>query len=198
MKKKVLVLSLAAVLLVVAAVGGTLAWLTAETEAVVNTFTVGNVKINLDEHDYLPETNTLSTTVLVKANNDYKMVPGRVLPKDPFATVIAGSEKCYLFVKIEKSANADNFLAYAIDDGVWAAVTGQTGVYYKVVDAAAADQTFNVLKDQKVTVKDAVTQTMMDALAAQGATLPSLTFTAYAIQFEGMTDVADAWAKVTA
>ena len=48
-RNKALVLTLCAVLLVVATVMGTLAYLTAETGPVTNTFTVGKVDIELKE-----------------------------------------------------------------------------------------------------------------------------------------------------
>ena len=47
-KSKALLLTLCAVLLVAASVMGTMAYLTS-TDKVENTFTVGNVKITLDE-----------------------------------------------------------------------------------------------------------------------------------------------------
>ena len=175
MKKKTFVLLLALVLIAGAAVGGTLAWLTATTDEVTNTFTTSNIEIELDESD----------------NLDLKMIPGWTITKDPKVTVIAGSEKCYLFVKIEKSSNFDNFMTYemAVDSNgtaIWTELTGVNGVngvYYRVVDASTTDQEFAVLKDNQVTVKDTVTKADMEALKAADATLPTLTFTAYASQY---------------
>lgn len=170
-----------ALVLVVAlvSVGGTIAWLTAQTGEVVNTFTVGNIDITLAE----------TTT-------DYKMVPGNTIAKDPTVTVEGGSEACWLFVKIEESDNLDDFITYAVDSG-WTQLTGVTGVYYREVAASAADQTFSVLADNKVTVYDTVTKAQMDALKVAGATQPTLTFTAYACQKDNVTSVTDAWAKIT-
>ena len=73
MKKK-LTTVLAIVLVVALSVAGTYAYLTAKTAQVVNTFTVGNVNIDLTE----------KTT-------DYKMVPGTTINKDPKVTVKADS-----------------------------------------------------------------------------------------------------------
>ena len=175
MKKKTFVLLLALVLIAGAAVGGTLAWLTATTGEVKNTFTTSNIEIELDESD----------------NLDLKMIPGWTIAKDPKVTVKANSEKCYLFVKIEKSSNFDNFMTYemAVDSNgtaIWTELTGVNGVngvYYRVVDASTTDQEFAVLKDNQVTVKDTVTKADMEALKAADATLPTLTFTAYASQY---------------
>ena len=51
MKKKILALSLCVVMLAIAIVGGTLAYFT-DTKSATNTFTVGNVKIDLLESQY--------------------------------------------------------------------------------------------------------------------------------------------------
>jgi len=51
MNKKPLALLLALTLLVTGVVGGTIAWLTAESDDVVNTFTVGDINISIKETD---------------------------------------------------------------------------------------------------------------------------------------------------
>ena len=154
MKKKVW-LSVAAIALVLCcAIGGTLAWLSAKTDPVKNTFTVGDINIDLTE-----------TT-----GETYKMVPGNTLGKDPKVTVKAGSEACWLFVKVDKSANFDTFMTYAIADG-WTALSGVDGVYYR-----------DVTKQQ---------------LQAVTGSLPTMTFTAYAVQQDNIADAATAWAKIT-
>ena len=179
MKKKILVACLCVALAVLTIAGTTLAYLTSKTDAVVNTFTVGNIDITLAE-----------------TKSDFKMVPGCPIEKDPVVTVRANSEACWLFVKVEKSTNLDNFITYTIDSG-WTALTGVDGVYYREVSAVAADTDYAVLKDNRVTVKDTVTKPMMDAITKGTDTNPTLTFTAYAIQKAGFTTVADAWAEVS-
>lgn len=175
MKKK-LTTVLAIVLVVALSVAGTYAYLTAKTAQVVNTFTVGNVNIDLKE----------TTT-------DYKMVPGMTIEKNPKVTVKANSEDCWLFVKVEKSANFDSFLKYDMANG-WTALDGVAGVFYRPVEAGTADQDFAVLANDTVTVKPDVTKDMMDAIDNGTAAKPTLTFTAYACQADGFTSVADAWA----
>ena len=169
-----------ALVLVVAlvSVGGTIAWLTATTTPVTNTFTVGNIDITLAE-----------TT-----GETYKMVPGNTIAKNPTVTVKANSEACYLFVKIEESTNLTNYISYAVDPS-WKELTGVTGVYYREVAATTTDTEFTVLTSNQVTVKDSVTKTMMDDLT--DATRPTLTFTAYACQKDNVNSAADAWAKIT-
>ena len=160
----------ASLLVLVAAlsIGGTIAWLTADTTPVVNTFTASNINIELTESEKL----------------DLKMVPGKTITKDPKVTVKANSEACWLFVKVEESDNFDDFMTYAIADD-WTLLTGETGVYYREVSATTADIDFTVLKNNQVLVMDKVTKTQMDALTT--ATNPTLTFTAYACQSEGRT-----------
>ena len=96
-------------------------------------------------------------------------------------------------MKIEKSANLDTFITYAVADG-WTALTGVDGVYYRAVAATTADTPFDVLAGNTVTVKDTVSKANMDGLTAE--TYPTLTFTAYAVQSANVATAADAWTKI--
>jgi len=106
MKTKVLGLVIAAALLVTATVFGTMAFLT-DTEDVTNTFTVGAVRIKLDEADLL---NPGSRT---EKGNAYKLIPGQSYVKDPTVTVIKGSEEAYIrmLLTINKCAELDAFFS---------------------------------------------------------------------------------------
>lgn len=177
---------LALVLVFGCAVGGTFAWLTAKTDPVVNTFTYGDINIGLAE-----------TT-----NNPYKIVPGVNIEKNPKVTVTAGSEACWLFVKVEKE-NWPTFteedgktakIAYEIAPG-WTELEGQNGVYYREVGAAAADTSFEVIKGNLITVSENLTKTEVNTVVT---VQPKLTFTAYAVQKDGVTTAAGAWAKASA
>ena len=184
--KKTLTMVLALVLVFALGVGGTLAWLSATTTPVVNTFTVGDINIDLNEHEYVPSTKSLATDKeLVKTNENYKFVPGDTLPKDPYVTVKAGSEACWLFVKIDETNNTvtglnGKVVSYEIDTNVWTAVEGEANVWYKKLDTTAADTDYNVLLNQQVTVNADITKTMADNTLDSAK--PVLTFTAYAIQ----------------
>ena len=81
------------------------------------------------------------------------MVPGNAIEKDPTVTVKSGSEECWLFVKVEESANLDTYIDYAIADG-WTELEEGSGVYYREVAASQADTAFSVLNDNKVSVKE--------------------------------------------
>ncbi len=181
MKKKGLAMVLALVLLAVCAVSGTLAWLTAKSDTVVNTFTTSDIKVELTE-----------------TNETYKMVPGYDIHKDPKAKVLAGSEECYLFVKLDKSQNFDTFLTYEMAEG-WTLVPSETKVYFRKVLTADIGTAYSVLANDQVTVKGEVTKAMMDGLTTE--TLPKLTVTAYASQLHKNATTeftaAEAWANVT-
>ena len=175
---------LALVLVFGCAVGGTFAWLTAKTAPVVNTFTYGDINIGLAEN----------------TGSDYKIVPGVDIRKDPTVTVKAGSEACWLFVKVDKEnwptfKEADGEtakIAYEIAPG-WTEL--ESGVYYREVDAAAADASFGVIKGDVITVSENLTKTEVNTVVTRQ---PKLTFTAYAVQKDGVADAATAWAKVSA
>lgn len=177
---KVFLSLLALVLVVGCAVGGTIAWLTATTDPVVNTFTYGKINIELTETK--PE------------NKKATIIPGVNISKDPKVTVKAGSEACWLFVKVVEGGTfvADK-VTYSIADG-WTALdaTNHPGVYYREVNAVTADTDFYVLKDNMVTVSEELTKAEVNSVATQ----PTLTFTAYAVQKDGINTATDAWAKI--
>lgn len=184
MKTKKLMAAVAVALTLCVTIGGTLAWLTDTTDPVMNTFTVGNIDIVLNE-----------------TTSDYKMVPGNTIAKDPKVTVKAGSEACWLFVEVKESSNLDDFIEYTKESG-WiqledANSNAVEGVYYREVSASTSDQDFNVLAGNAVTVKESVTKDKMDSLNEDGATQPTLTFTAYAIQKANFATAAAAWAEVS-
>lgn len=183
---KSLALVLALVLVIGCVAGGTLAWLMAKTGPVENTFSTSDIGVELEE----------TTT-------DYKMIPGWTIAKDPKASVTEGSEAAWLFVKIDESANFDEYMTYAIADG-WETVVAETEDSNFTVIARKVDGTTNafgteypVLKDNQVSVKEEVTEAMMETAKTSQ---PTLTFTAYAVQLykdNNKTEfsAADAWTQ---
>jgi predicted ribosomally synthesized peptide with SipW-like signal peptide len=123
MKKKLLAVSIVVVLLVVAAVGSTLAYFTDKTDAAENTFTVGKVKISLDEAKVDESGATIldadGNTTRVKGN-EYKLVPSRSYDKDPTVHVLEGSEKCFIraYITIDNATNFTNAIAGTDKPGV--------------------------------------------------------------------------------
>lgn len=146
----------------------------------VNTFTYGDINIGLEETTEGP----------------YTITPGKDITKDPKVTVKANSEACWLFVKVEKKDWNDK-VTYKIVDG-WTKGDGKeipANVYYREVAANDKAQEFPVLKGNTVTVSDTLTKDEVDQLKGKN---PTLTFTAYAVQKDGIADATTAWAKIPA
>ena len=169
---------LALALVLGCALGGTVAWLVANSDTVTNTFTYGDINIALTETK--------------PVNREAKIIPGMDIEKDPKVTVKANSEACWLFVKVEEAGTfVGSKVTYSIADG-WTALTGQPGVYYREVGAVTADTGFYALKDNVVKVSDTLTKEDIKNIT----TKPTLTFTAYAVQKDGIADAATAWSKI--
>lgn len=192
-----LVLVLALALIVGVAGGATFAWLTATSGPVTNTFTYGDINIELKE-----------TT-----GDSYKIIPGVDIAKNPKVTVKAGSEACWLFVKVDEEnwpeftdgagENAVRKVKYDIADG-WTALTGVENVYYRTIDGAViADTEFYVLKGKGndtyqngvITVSDTLTKKEISGISTKPT--PKLSITAYAIQKDGMDTAEKAWATIS-
>ncbi len=168
---------LALVLVIGCVAGGTVAWLISTPNPVVNTFTYGDINIELTETK--------------PAERSAKIIPGVNIEKDPKVTVQANSEACWLFVKVEAAGTfVANKVTYSIADG-WMPLTGQNGVYYREVAATTAATSFDVLKNNVVTVKDTLTKEDIKDITGNS----TLTFTAYAVQKDGIADAATAWSK---
>jgi predicted ribosomally synthesized peptide with SipW-like signal peptide len=101
-EKKLLVavsLTVAAMVLVVVSVLGTIAYLTASS-AVSNVFTVGNIQIKMFEHKVNSD-GTLDDSMKEVDTNSYHLVPGKSYIKDPTIRILSKfqEDKMYLFVK---------------------------------------------------------------------------------------------------
>ena len=177
-------------LLVFGIVGGSLAWLMTSTDPIVNVFTYGDIRITLKE----------TKGEELSDGRCFKMVPGKVIEKDPKISVLADSEDCWLFVKIDESSYKalSDYIEYTIADG-WTALQEAPGVYFRAVDNSSEAQTFSVLKDDKVSVKGSVTIEMLQVL--NSSNYPKMTFTGYAVQRDADIDeidsAAEAWALVS-
>lgn len=186
--KKALLLALCAVLLVVSTVFATLAYLTSTTEVVENTFTIGKVKITLDEAKVTEYGVVEGTSRVIE--NTYKLMPGHEYTKDPTIHVVKGSEECYLFVKItdDIAAIQDNTtVATQMAANGWLALNGVENVYYlnKTIDARKADADIDVPVFKTFKIKGDA-----DVASYDGKTI---TVQAYAIQKDGFNTAADAW-----
>lgn len=165
-KKKIVSLCLAAVLVVMAVAGATVAYFT-DTDSKDNTFTVGNVDITLTE----PSWNT-------NGQESDDVYPGEPLYKDPTVTN-DGANPCFVRIKVE---NLDQFgqkgdITYRTDY-----VTGKLGTdwvlhdgYFYYTKVLAVGETTDALFDQIV---------MPTGLTGDEDTLP-VTVTAQAVQAQG-------------
>ena len=201
MKKmyKAIALVLCAALLVAGSVFGTLAYLKSQTETLTNTFTAGKVEITLHEYQ-LEEAGKIVMTgeegnkTPVKANGPLtgiKLVPGRVIEKNPVITVKEGSEACYLFVKIDDGLKT--FATINLDAKKWIQIGTTNIYYYKETVSAPADNDPATAADVEVSVFPSIT--CKDVTTYGNATDISLAITAYAVQAEGFDNAAAAWSN---
>lgn len=208
-KTKALVLAACAILLVVTTVFATMAFLTSQ-DTVVNTFTVGNVKINLDEAE-VDEMGVKDGTTRTETGNEYKLLPGHTYTKDPTVTVLAGSEECYvrILVTLDKIdtidtlfPNADLTKIFNDISSDWTAAGAAKGDgtrtyefrYKETVDASESDEDITLAAlFSGFTMPD-------DLTGEQIATLKDakMTIVAEAIQADGFDDADAAWAAFPA
>ncbi len=208
MKKKKIGLLFAAILLVVASVLGTMAYLTSTTDEVVNTFSVGNVAIKLDEAKANPDGSLVENADRVKANS-YKLIPGHEYNKDPMVTVLDGSEASYVRMKVTftKAKELDEIFApgganmqeifEGYDASIWKLyeVTKDTATntrtyefrYFKTVAAPSADVALEPLF-KKINVPGTITNEQLAKIEGM-----KISVTADAIQADGFADADAAW-----
>ena len=206
-KRKALLLTFCAVLLVVASVLGTIAYLTSQDE-VKNTFTVGQVAIKLDEAKVTEDGKAVTPAARVKENR-YKLLPGHTYTKDPTVTVRSGSESSYIkmtvtftmaneldaifapdgadLTSIFKGYNPANWIAKGNTKNT-ADNTRTYEFWYKdAVGAPTADVALDALFDS-ITVPNDITGEQLATI--QGM---KITVNAYAIQADGFETAAKAW-----
>ena len=128
-KKKTVTIAVLVACLLLAAIGGTIAWLTAQ-DSLTNQFAVGDFddpttepgdpetpidpgNPNLSGHLYEPHWN---------AENN-KITPGTTLAKDPYVGIGDGSENAIVYVYIRNSAKNPQSIYFKLNRG-WEAVAG--------------------------------------------------------------------------
>lgn len=188
-KKFIAILSvfvmLALTMVVGCAVDGTVAWLVSESESSVSTFTLGDINIKLTGES---------------ESQPLKIIPGVDIKRSLKVTVDPNSEACWLFVKVEGTnwsyfpdANGTAKVSYSVDvQKGWIALNDHPGVYYREVSAENAKTGMVYDVNCNVTVSQMLTKAEVDSIAS--GTQPQLSFTAYAVQRDGIGDAATAWA----
>lgn len=187
--KKILVVALAALLLVAVSVAGTVAYLTATTTPVTNTFAPSNIALELEETKQ-------SDGTLLEENEAWKgqFIPGTTLTKDPKVTV-TNDVDCYVYLKVTETNWDDNIATYTIDS-TWTQLNGYTDVWYKEVAASTSATELNVITNQQITVQNVENMNSLYDTDDQGvkkAKEVKLVFKAYACQKAPANDPVTAW-----
>ena len=183
-----------ALVVIGSSVSGTVAWLVSKSESTVSTFTLGDINITLAESDF---------------GSQLKIIPGVDIKRDPKVTVMANSEACWLFVKVEErnwpdfeEENGTRKVSYSVNNG-WNVLTNNPGVYFREVSAEDAQKgiDYTVLAGNEscpsgvIKVSQELTKEEINSIRSSEKQ-PSLTFTAYAVQRAGIDTAAAAWATV--
>ena len=213
-KKSILMAAIAVMLVAVLVVGGTLAYFT-DTKSATNTFTMGNVKITLDE------TNVNDPQGARVTENTYNVYPGAVVTKDPVVHN-TGKNAAYIRATVNVSNWMNLVAAYYPDfketfpnDGYKAALNllvGELGEGWSVVGVEAGD-TFTIgqfdakfiLKyDGKLAADESTTAMFQTVTIPAGIdnvnadSLSSVKVVAQAIQADGFASWDDAFAAFDA
>ena len=213
-KKSILMAAIAVMLVAVLVVGGTLAYFT-DTKSATNTFTMGNVKITLDE------TNVNDPQGARVTENTYNVYPGAVVTKDPVVHN-TGKNAAYIRATVNVSNWMNLVAAYYPDfketfpnDGYKAALNllvGELGEGWSVVGVEAGD-TFTIgqfdakfiLKyDGKLAADESTTAMFQTVTVPAGIdnvnadSLSSVKVVAQAIQADGFASWNDAFAAFDA
>lgn len=206
-RSKSLVMMLCALLLAAGAILGTVAYLQ-DSASVVNTFTVGNVRLKLDEALVNEKGEPIGGRT--EAGNAYHLLPGEAYTKDPTVTVRKGSEQSYVRMLVRVNCARELDAIFAPGGAVLGEIfKGYDAAKWKYVDVArGTDNTvtyefryFDTVKPQKDA--DLVLDALFDTVAVpdtltgeQLATVADLKITveAHAIQATGFADAQEAWA----
>ena len=206
-KTKAFGLMMVAVLLVIATIFATMAYLTAEDQ-VVNTFTVGDVKIKLDEAKANTDGTLVGGAGRVQANS-YKLLPGHTYAKDPMVTVIGDSEESYIRMTLTLSKSKELDKIFAPDGASMLEIFNgydSTNWTYKgnVEDAAANTRTYEFWYKETVSAAggDVALDALFDSITVPGEITNAqlamikdmqITVNAYAIQADGFESAEAAW-----
>lgn len=197
-RSKALLLTFCAVLLVAASFLGTAAYLTS-TESVTNTFSVGQVKITMDEAKVDKYGTALTGAAAGRGNaNEYILMPGHTYTKDPIVHVNKVSEDSYIFVKVENGISA--FEAATVEGGYktianqittngWKALGGGNVYYMEYTKDTTKDSDLKVFESFKIADEANKTEGWDNVTPAEN----KVTVIAYAVQKDGFDSASAAW-----
>lgn len=206
-RSKPLVFALCAVLLVVGTILGTVAYLQ-DTASVVNTFTVGNVHLKLDEA--VVDEKGEPTGGRTETGNAYHLIPGETYTKDPTVTVLKGSEESYVRMMLTLNCASELDAIFAPNGAVLTEIfKGYDATKWTYVDVTRGNDNtityefryFDTVKPEKDTdlVLEALFNTVTVPNTMTGEQLANIadlkiTVEAHAIQATGFADADEAWA----
>lgn len=191
---KTVALLLAVVLLIGCVAGGTIAYLIAAPKTVTNTFVAGDIgDLTLTETDAKGNAVT---------SREFIVTPGVDITKDPKVSFSGHNVDAYVFVKVDANSwtITDNKTYSCINGKVTWSVSsdwqfvkqdGNSYIYSKAATANTDLTSVSVINNDTITVSHTIVQTEL----TEGS-VPTLTFTAYAIQKDSFTDAAAAWAAI--
>ena len=196
--KRTLITVLAMLLVCVLSVSVTLAYLYDKSATVINTFSVGNVKITLDEADVDDSDDDGSTTDRDTENN-YKLVSGATFDKDPTVHVSKYSEESYVFVEVIVDADVaavlesdgEKSIAAQMTANGWTKLEDNIYSYNTTVTGLGKPADVDLPIFTTITVKSTATGEQLAAAADD-----DITITAYAIQADGLGSASAAWAAL--
>jgi len=182
--RKTLLVICSALILLGISIGATLAYLT-DSDAVANTFTIGQVRIKLDETNVNDKPATPPTSGApdrVKAN-EYHLIPGGEYVKDPTVTMLDGSESAYVRMLVTLTDAADINTVFdqlrdtypAEDFSTEKFITGwdkEIWPLYEVRPDAVKNQVVYEFRFHQVVTADPAQDQMLPVLF-QGFTLPA-------------------------
>lgn len=189
-----------AALLTVGSVTATLAYFT-DTDSAQNTFVVGKLfadpesDFTLWEHKAVDEDSKGNcdgvyglTSEEVK-ENEYVILPGVSIPKDPTVDIVNLEADAYLYIKV--AGSLPEGVSCSVDPAKWTSLQGYPDVYvYLKGDVISADKNekkslaVGILKGNRVVVSD-------DYEGTAGSS--TLSFSAYMVQAAGFDSAEEAW-----
>lgn len=220
--KKIVLIAVAMLLVVTVSVAATAAYLMHQTDMEKNAFSVGKVRISLDQAKVnaqgkpVDENGNVVDDVKDAARvleNECKLIPGRTYVNDPTIYVEEGSEECILFVVLRMPESLENIICNVGEyDGCIFSQINENGWLYDgyVIPDGAVDSTeycivfcYNSAGPvaantpipffESITIDKSVTQDQL-----KGLDLNEIKITAFAFQNEGTNNMndEDVWNKI--
>jgi len=204
---KALLICLSVVAIAAGSVLGTMAWLT-DRDEVVNTFTVGQVDITVNEADVTPDGTPIDGADRVQGN-EYHLIPGQSYTKDPTMTVNGKSEESYvrMMLTLNCKAELDTIFAPGVeltsifqgyDPEAWSFVTEtadteKNTVTYEFRYKATVNPEGNDVKLEPLFTSFEIPGTL-DGADLESIAALNITVEGHAIQALGFENADEAWA----